>query len=203
MATGAATWQILTPEPQQLAAQQKQATDLAVLTDIFEPDVNLTIWQRSLPDTVQQYATSLISALKLPLQHRLALNDISALLDRVLPEATGKADFITDVQQLAEIFACLMDCPELGLRLKVLQQPMCPKFHTDHLLCRLVSTYIGPATEWHAGPLDLAAPCQNMQQGDVALLKGSGWEDMQTYAISHRSPVTPGTRLLLTLDPVW
>lgn len=203
MATGAATWQILTPEPQQLAAQQKQATDLAVLTDIFEPDVNLTIWQRSLPDTVQQYATSLISELKLPLQHRLALNDISALLDQVLPEATGKADFIEDVQQLAEIFACLMDCPQLGLRLKVLQQPMCPKFHTDHLLCRLVSTYIGPATEWHAGPLDLAVPCQNMQQGDVALLKGSGWEGMQTYAISHRSPVTPATRLLLTLDPVW
>lgn len=203
MATGAATWQILTPEPQRLAAQQKQATDLAVLTDIFEPAVNLTIWQRSLPDAVQQYASSLLSALKLPLQHRLALNDISTLLDRVLPEATGKADFITDVQQLAEIFACLMDCPELGLRLKVLQQPMCPKFHTDHLLCRLVSTYIGPATEWHAGPLELAAPCQTMQQGDVALLKGSGWEDMQTYAISHRSPVTAGTRLLLTLDPVW
>lgn len=199
----AARFKILLPETQWQSAKQAQASDIAVLTDIFQPDVNLSVWQRQLPLAVGQYAEHLLSALKLPLQRRLALDDISSLLEQQLPEAAGKSDFIGDVQQLSDIFSCLMDCPELGLRLKVLQQPMCPKFHTDHLLCRLVSTYIGPATEWHAGSLAQEAPCQTMQQGDVALLKGSGWEDMQTYAISHRSTVSPGERLLLTLDPVW
>lgn len=199
----AARFKILLPEPQWQSAKQAQATDIAVLTDIFQPNVNLSVWQRQLPPAVGQYAEHLLSVLKLPLQRRLALDEISSLLAQLLPEAAGKSDFIADIQQLSEMFSCLMDCPELGLRLKVLQQPMCPKFHTDHLLCRLVSTYIGPATEWHAGPLAQEAPCQTMQQGDVALLKGSGWEDMQTYAISHRSPVSPGERLLLTLDPVW
>lgn len=199
----AVNFKMLRPEAQWQNAKQVQASDIAVLTDIFAADVNLSVWQRQLTQPVQQYARHLLTTLKLPLQRRLALPEVSSLLDSVLPEATGKSDFIADIQQISEMFSCLMDCSELGLRLKVLQQPMCPKFHTDHLLCRLVSTYVGPATEWHAGPLELAAPCQNMQQGDVALLKGSGWEGMQTYAISHRSPVTPGSRLLLTLDPVW
>ncbi|WP_238534534.1 DUF1826 domain-containing protein [Alishewanella aestuarii] len=44
---------------------------------------------------------------------------------------------------------------------------------------------------------------QQLQQADVALLKGSGWENMATYAISHRSPALAAPRLLLTLDPVW
>lgn len=199
----AVNFKMLRPEAQWQHAKQVQASDIAVLTDIFAADVNLSVWQRQLTQPVQQYAKHLLTALKLPLQRRLALPELSSLLDSLLPEAMGKNDFIADIQQISEMFSCLMDCPELGLRLKVLQQPMCPKFHTDHLLCRLVSTYIGPATEWHAGPLELEAPSQNMQQGDIALLKGSGWEGMQTYAISHRSPVTPGTRLLLTLDPVW
>ena len=25
---------------------------------------------------------------------------------------------------------------------------MCPRFHTDYVKCRLVTTYVGPATQW-------------------------------------------------------
>lgn len=199
----AATFKILAPDLQWQNARQSQSSDISVLTDIFEANVNLSVWQRQLTEPVQQYAQHLLVALKLPLQRRLALHEINEVLDRVLPEVIGKSAFINDIQQLADMFGCLMDCSEIGLRLNVLQQPMCPKFHTDHLVCRLVSTYVGPATEWHAGPLDVAAPCQIMQHGDVGLLKGSGWEGMQTYAISHRSPSLALPRLLLTLDPVW
>ncbi len=203
MAIQALQWTSLSPEPLLLSARQHQTDDIAVLTTIFEPDVNLSIWQRHLAPSIQHYADDLLIALKHPIQRRVALHDVSLLLDTLLPAANGKKAFIADVQQVADIFACLMDCAELGVRLSALQQPMCPKFHTDHLVCRLVSTYAGPGTEWHSGPLSDPATCHALNTGDVALLKGSGWEDIQTYAISHRSPVVAGTRVLLTLDPIW
>ena len=184
-------------------ARQCLGADPETLLSIFEPDVNLAVWQRSLPPSLQCYISCLQSTLQLPPQYMLTVSDISSELSAQLPESPGKTEFIADIQQIAEMFACLMDCQQLGLRLRVLDKPMCPKFHTDHLVCRLVSSYSGPATEWHAGPVTAAKPTQQLQCGDIALLKGSGWEDSPCHAISHRSPATPGQRLLLTLDPVW
>ena len=37
---------------------------------------------------------------------------------------------------------------KLWLRLDGLNHPMCPRFHTDKIKCRLVTTYVGPATQW-------------------------------------------------------
>ena len=36
----------------------------------------------------------------------------------------------------------------MWLRLDGIDHPMCPRFHTDKLKCRLVTTYVGPATQW-------------------------------------------------------
>lgn len=173
------------------------------LTTIFQPDVNLAVWQRHVSSHLHSYAHQLQTQLTLPLQCMLSLSDIPHELSNALPEGEGRDLFIADISQLAEMFACLMDCNEIGLRLRVLDKPMCPKFHTDHLVCRLVSSYTGPATEWHAGPVDAPMPTQQLQCGDVALLKGSGWENSGCYAISHRSPAATNKRLLLTMDPVW
>lgn len=182
--------QCLSPEPEGL-------------TGIFQPDVNLAVWQRILSAPLTDYAHFLLHNLPLPLQQMLPVSAIAADTGKQLPDGPGKAAFIADLVQVAEMFACLMDCPQLGLRLRVLDQPMCPRFHSDHLVCRLVCTYTGPATEWHAGPVTAAEPARQLQSGDVALLKGSGWEDSACYAISHRSPASPARRLLLTLDPVF
>ncbi|MEE2023112.1 DUF1826 domain-containing protein [Alkalimonas mucilaginosa] len=184
-------------------ARQQLGSERDSLLAIFEPDVNLAIWQRVFAPAIDSYCKVLLDQLTLPLQRMLPIDDIANALTDVLPTGSGKADFIADIQLLADIFGCLMDCPQLGLRLRVLDKPMCPKFHTDHLLCRLVCTYSGPATEWHGGPIARPETTIQLQTADVALLKGSGWEDSQCYAISHRSPASSGKRLLLTLDPVW
>ncbi|MCH8538504.1 MAG: DUF1826 domain-containing protein [Alkalimonas sp.] len=184
-------------------ARQCLSPQPEILTSIFEPDVNLAVWQRQLAEPLISYSRLLLNELPLPLQQMLPIRDINTDLTSLLPGGPGQAHFIADVVQIAEMFACLMDCQQVGLRLRVLNQPMCPKFHTDHLLCRLVSSYAGPATEWHAGPVQAKEPTQQLQCGDIALLKGSGWEDSACYAISHRSPASPEPRLLLTLDPVF
>lgn len=197
-----ADWSRMTAMPELLPARQQLDSDILQLTTIFQPDVNLSVWQRHLCQNVQDYASSLLHLLQHPLQRRLNVDEIALFLQRTLPEAQNQAAFIADVVMVAELFSCLMASDSLGLRLSVLQQPMCPKFHTDHLVCRLVTTYQGPGTEWHSGPLGDNHPTQQLQAGDVALLKGSGWDDMQTYAISHRSPAIAAARLLLTLDPI-
>jgi len=49
-----------------------------------------------------------------------------------------------------------------------------------------------------------AGDIEQLQRGDVALLKGELWEGNETAGLVHRSPaVSPGeSRLLLTLDIV-
>ncbi|MCC5853475.1 MAG: DUF1826 domain-containing protein [Alkalimonas sp.] len=191
------------PNPAHSFARQQLGSERDTLLAIFEPDVNLAVWQRACTAAIDTYCQVLLDQLSLPLQRMLPSQDIANALTEALPAGDGKADFVADVQLLADIFACLMDCPELGLRLRVLDTPMCPKFHTDHLVCRLVCTYSGPATEWHGGSIALPDTTMQLQATDVALLKGSGWEGSRCHAISHRSPANPGKRLLLTLDPVW
>ncbi|MCR9390852.1 DUF1826 domain-containing protein [Vibrio alginolyticus] len=128
-----------------------------------------------------------------------------------------------DVALIVDMFCCLFEVKEAGLRLTRLDSPMCPKFHFDRVPCRLVITYTGRATEWltndtidrtklGAGSLgqpdhlsglyDSESAIRRMQPGDVALLKGSGWEGNEATGLIHRSPHVADNerRLLLTLD---
>lgn len=131
------------------------------------------------------------------------------------------------------MFCCLFDLGSAGLRLTALDRAMCPRFHVDKIPCRLVTTYQGIATEWlphhHVDRSKLGAgsegksdeqsglfqnleDIQRLHQGEVALLKGEGWEGNEGAGLVHRSPAMPviadsvkmhavsERRLLLTLD---
>ena len=178
--------------------QQVQSHSAEVLTQIFLSDVNLAVWQRDSNDRISAYAQSLSNVQAL--QFVAEPKELASLLEQRLPEAEGKADFIADLELLSQMLACLMDCTAVGFRLKLLEKAMCPRFHTDHVALRLLVTYSGTGTEWQS-----EARAQQHQQigtGDVALLKGSAWNDSKDTAIWHRSPQTTQPRLLLSLDPV-
>ena len=121
------------------------------------------------------------------------------------------------------MFCYLFDLKRAGLRLTVLEQPMCPRFHVDNVPSRLVTTYQGIATEWlphdlvdrsKLGPGSQGQPDQKsglyksehdirrLDCGDVALFKGERWEGNQNAGLMHRPPETFAgqSRLLLTLD---
>ncbi|MDF5119777.1 DUF1826 domain-containing protein, partial [Vibrio parahaemolyticus] len=53
-----------------------------------------------------------------------------------------------------------------------------------------------------SGLYDSESAIRRMQPGDVALLKGSGWEGNEATGLIHRSPhgAENERRLLLTLD---
>lgn len=131
----------------------------------------------------------------------------------------GYADFCRDLEFQLEIFTELFELDAVGMRITTLQGPMCPRFHVDHVPCRLITTYGGRGTEWLAeeqvdrellGRVDL--PLRHPETGDgsthelapwaIGLFRGEGWLEGSVGGVVHRSPhIGPDQpRLLLTLD---
>ncbi|MDP5293313.1 DUF1826 domain-containing protein [Oceanimonas sp. CHS3-5] len=190
----------------------KQGSGPAVFTHIYQPDCNLAVWQRPLPAGVGDYVQRLLQAGNRVSVRELAPPEtVAEILAGQLPDRPGRQALADDVQQLAEMFACLFDLKRVGLRLASLQTAMCPRFHVDRLPCRLVSTYSGPGTHWLTTPQrdQLLAEggkepeqWQQLAVGDVALMKGDGWQGEEGRGLWHRSPPVPTgyRRLFLSLD---
>lgn len=188
-----------------------------VMTEILQDGVNLAVWQRRLPAQVEDFA-ALVVNLGQPMSDErvMEVDEREApVLHRLLPEAAdlhGYGGFVADVSWLVAAYTCLLGARRVGLRLKVLDGAMCPRFHVDHVPLRLLTTYVGAGSEWleerdiDRNRLQLAeAPVDNirrLQVGDVALLKGEKWLGNEGAGLVHRSPPTPRgeKRLLLSLD---
>ncbi|CAA0080725.1 Uncharacterised protein [Zhongshania aliphaticivorans] len=195
-----------------------------VLGEIYEPDVNLATWQRTLSDELQNEAESLLH--KRPkFSDRIIVEprDIEHSLQQSFPQLHDKAHLMADLQLLTTMFSVLFGDSAVGVRLAIIDSPMCPKFHVDHVPCRLITAYTGTGTQWlphdcadrsklgrgsHGKSDDesgLYASTDHIQQllpGDVALLKGEMWAGNEGAGLIHRSPAASSTtpRLLLTLD---
>lgn len=183
------------------------------LADIYEASVNIAIWQRPALDLSQAiFRDGFFPSIALNIE----AEQVSAALEEQLPQFHLRRALIDDVAWLSEMFACLFELDQVGLRLTVLNKAMCPRFHVDHVPCRLLTNYVGPATEWlperavdrHClGPLRAemrphTSAVQHLRNGDVALIKGEGWIGNEGRGLVHRSPgVAEGeSRLLLSLD---
>lgn len=200
---------------------QHQGLTPKVLTRILEDDINLAVWQRQLPLHIAEFAHLLLS-LNEPLAESLCLEladedaepDLSGLAAG-FRDLEGYEGFIADLQWLVSAFACLLGARRIGLRLRVLDKAMCPRFHVDHVPVRLITTYAGIGSQWlKEGVMDRqqlgqanAEPqgtrqIEQFKSGEVALLKGEKWHGNEGFGLIHRSPQpAPGARrLLLTLD---
>ena len=198
--------------------------NLDVLADIYDDDVNMAIWQRELPNSLL-IATSKVLLENPNLQVSLTLDpaDTCEVLVNALGTQSESIALTSDVAGLVDMFCYLFDLESVGLRLTALGHAMCPRFHVDRVPCRLATTYVGSATEWlphdrvnrsKLGPGSKGIPdaqsglfsksddIQQLEKGDVALLKGESWIGNEKAGLVHRSPeLERGTsRLLLTLD---
>lgn len=210
----------------QPARRAAQGPDPEVLAGIYEPEVNLAVWQRGARPAVSAHCSSLLQH-----RHPLALRttvSVDALRnapEATLPAALAQGPLGADIALLVDMFACLFELEQVGLRLLVLDHAMCPRFHVDRVHCRLLATYGGAGTQWlrdsqlsqpwrdmltaaeqgcNAAKIELDACTASIGCMDVALLKGEIWPDNAGNGLVHRSP-QPGSgdkRLLLTLDIV-
>ena len=201
--------------------QQVRGETPEVMTRILDEDVNLAIWQRQLPVHIVDFGALLLSldepladAIVIDMPNEKAQPDLTGLAAR-FNDLEGYAGFIADVSWLVSAYACLLGAKRIGLRLRALDKAMCPRFHVDHVPVRLITTYAGKGSQWLkegvmarrnlgqalAEPAD-GSMVEQINTGEVALLKGEKWQGNEGTGLIHRSPavVAGERRLILTLD---
>lgn len=192
----------------------------AVLSDALQEGINLAAWQRQLPSPIAGFAQTLL-ALGQPLAESLTTEpEVDGKIEtfalaNAYQHIDGHAEFVADVAWLVSAFSYLLEAHRIGLRLRVLDRAMCPRFHVDHVPLRLITTYAGAGSQWlregsmprhrlgeSAAEPSSVADIEQLQAGEVALFKGEKWPGNEGAGIVHRSPqVASGTRrLILTLD---
>jgi len=201
-----------------------QSGSASVLADIYRDEVNISTWQRTLAPELLKAAEQVL-ALNYAFRFSASVTpeDAFSSLYEALGENAEARLISEDVSDIVGMFCCLFDLKQVGLRLTTLKRAMCPKFHVDRVPCRLVTTYSGVATEWLShqrvdraklgvGSQGLAddesglyrdnKDIQQLNSGDIALLKGEAWLGNEGGGLVHRSPDinNQNKRLLLTLD---
>ena len=203
----------------QLGSKAVIRQDPEALAEIYNDNTNIVIWQRQFSDQFENTVSEFVASRAAPyISSILSPSEAPALLRKKMGGALAD-----DVAELVDMFCCLFELQQAGLRMTVLRDTMCPKFHVDHVPCRLVTTYTGIATEWlphhlvnrdklginsegkadrESGLYQHETDIQRMASGEVALLKGEGWLGNQNAGLVHRSPAIAAgnSRLLLTLD---
>lgn len=160
------------------------ANNIIDMTRIYEPDTQMVLWQRELPNDMLNYIASLHSA--------NLMSSKQVLVEGVLPDlpsfpsGPGKDALVQDLRLMADILMELMDADAIGFRAEIMKRAMCPNYHTDRVGIRLISTVQGPGTEWLEDEKTMVAPLFS-----VALLKGSLWQGNEGRGICHRSPELP------------
>lgn len=194
-----------------------------VLTSIYLEETNIAIWQRQLSATLKQSVDAFLRSnpnfqLSMTVAPQSVLSSISESLGN-----NDQVELCENIAELTSMFCCLFELKRAGLRLTALDRAMCPKFHVDKVPCRLITTFQGAATEWlphHAvnrqklgigsngqpddqsGLYQRHDDIQQLNCGDVGLLKGELWSGNESAGLVHRSPALEigERRLLLTLD---
>jgi len=187
------------------------------LTEIFSDEVNLAVWERELSGGSVSFAYRF--SREAGAFERFVGIEAGDSVEQILPAwaqaLPGAELWLADVNEVVEMFSCLFEPTAIGVRLHVLPDTMCPRFHTDRVPVRLLVTYAGRGTEWlpenqvtrgkPSAPLpDQAVNNTNievMPTGAVSLLKGEAWIGNEGRGLVHRSPA-PGAcpRLVLGLD---
>ena len=200
-----------------------QDSDPKILSNIYREDTNIVIWQRSLPETLIKSVDAFVLSnpnfrASMTLSPETALSRVSDSIGD-----PNQLELSENIAELVDMFCCLFELKQAGLRLVALDRAMCTRFHVDKIPCRLITTFQGIATEWlpqaavdrkklgsgnkgkpdrHSGVYKDQQDIQRLSSGDVALLKGELWQDNKDGGLVHRSPDVPADkrRLMLTLD---
>ena len=199
-------------------------TDLSKISEIYQEKINISIWQRKLDRSITKSSEHILNKNPyLEFSEVLQPGDVKKSLSSAMGLSKEMLPFFDDVFQMVSMFCKLFDQKKIWLRLDGIDHPMCPRFHTDKLKCRLVSTYLGPATQWlphnlidrsklgygnegkpdsESGLFISEDSIQQCATGDVALLKGESWEGNDGAGLVHRSSYKEGSykRLYMTID---
>ena len=201
--------------------RQVISDELGDFAAIYDEDVEVVSVARPQASTCAALSKRLIRSRQVPRLRWVQAADDPEAPASELPatiDADVRSALLDQIAGASEMLGELMDCERVGVRLETLTAPMCPRFHVDHVHCRMLITLSGVGTEWIPNSdvdwavfadLDTTAPpvqangeIQRFATGNWSLLKGGAWHD-SFDGVVHRSPHGVGERLLLSLDPVF
>jgi len=194
------------------------STDPEAMIAIKRPETNLVVWERSSDPELGPWLAALLPDLqevscKLSAASRVQFPDDpydpSPLVEN-LPEHPLRDRLKADLARILRLFArSLGDTPRLHVSLAPVHNDMCRKLHVDRVLARLVTTYLGPGTEWApndavAREFVAASACcpadhnkrvmrdplalRRAKAGDIVVMKGEAWPGNAGLGAVHRSP---------------
>ena len=215
----------LKPEVFQNISRNSNVGDIvSAVSEIHQEKVNISIWRRKLNNDVKEAAKHIVKTNpNLQISEVIRPIDVYDILRSEIKSNKDTSCFREDVFELVNMFCYLFDLKQVGFKVTILNYAMCPRFHVDNVPCRLITTYLGIATEWlphHLvdrsklgqaghGKLDEETGIYKKQEdieqldtGHVGLLKGEIWPGNQGAGLVHRSPKlgNDSQRLLVTLD---
>jgi len=181
-----------------------------ILADIDLPGVAAAIWKRT-PDRAFQDWLDGLSFERLPeLRTTVPVHLAGAAVTMAceysnMPACAGRDMLASDAAALAAMLAGITKVRMVRLRLDVSDEVMCPKFHLDNVVARLLCTYRGAGTDYV--PVRAEGDPKRVRRvprGSVGLFRGRQWPADETTGLLHRSPAvdaSSGSRLLLVIDP--
>lgn len=186
--------------------------DTADLAALLDDGCTVAILARGLPPAVAAYTEAAAREEAWGGGFRLTFAPDETPYAGLLPDLPGREAMAADLGFLATLYADLVGCPRVGLRLEVTAAAMCPRFHADRVGVRLLCTYRGPGTEWidpaFADPAAALAQggVRHAERGDIVMLKGDAWPGNAGRGALHRSPDVPvadAPRVLAAIDAIW
>lgn len=198
-----------------------RADGAEILAAARRPDVTLALWRRTLAAPISRFARTILLPWDLRIGFEAEAGDVAEALTAAvggLGDGQDAAAWIQDVRHLARLFAWATGARRLHIRLETLRHDACRFFHVDNVRCRLITTYVGPGTQWlHdadvvRGALErgdneavrrAGARIQSLRAGWIGLFKGERLPALRGRGIVHRSAPIRGTgrhRLVLKID---
>lgn len=221
--SGRGSFQPVSYKPSTRTVVSKNFVDL---TRIYEDGVNLCLVERYFPAAIEAFIYQASKQFG-NLEFSQPVNPTVFNFTTLWPQASqlnGYREWLEDIELLTSAFCELFGLKQAGLRLRTLQNAMCPRFHVDRVPARMICSYGGIGTEWlpeyaldrqklgmgssglpdeHSGLIADPTAIRRMPAYAVGLMKGEAWEGNEGQGFVHRSP-TPTTvqpkRLVLTLD---
>lgn len=187
-----------------------------VLFEARRPDVNAAVWRRQLGPALGGRLEPLLRGVGVAFDGLVSARGPAVeRLVAALPASPSRAALADDLRDLIGRFAALCGAPRVHAHLEAVEDDGCRKFHVDYVALRLLTTYVGPGTEWLAedavdrtalapsdAPPDAAnaavirhpALVRRARAGDVLVLKGEAWPGNAGRGAVHRSPPIEAAR---------
>ena len=184
----------------------------AVLAQATRPGIDIAVWTRAMPAFVGAALARWAPCAPAPVDRMVRLSDAGAeeVEGALAALPAGPEGWLRDdVASLLARFAALSRVAEARVFFGVIRDDQCTKFHVDAVSLRLVTTYLGPGTEWvpdeavdrralgrmircpaeaNAAIVPVTSAVRRAKAGHVLVLKGSRHESAAGGGAVHRSP---------------